>query len=163
MLLLILDLNGTLVHVTRRPLAHREPDVAYSGRYVYFRPHLKLFLDKLDYWARLNLVRVAVWSSVMPHNGERLMREILQFTDLHIEFALFRDQCQLLDNHGSIKDLETVWRRYPEYKAHTLIMDDSAQKLVYQPECLLHILTWSADNEEDCALLRVLDELETRL
>ena len=69
-LLLVLDLNGTLLLRSR------------SGRTVFHRPYLRTFLDYLSVASSgpqgsgLSAIDLVVWSSARPHSVEKMVNDI---------------------------------------------------------------------------------------
>jgi hypothetical protein len=69
-LLLVLDLNGTLVLRSR------------SGRTVFHRPYLRTFLHYLSVASSdpkisgLSATEVVVWSSAQPHSVEKIVKDV---------------------------------------------------------------------------------------
>lgn len=124
-ILLILDVDETLIYATEQPLA-REPDFAVGPYSVYRRPFLTEFLQvcRQDF-------RLAVWSSSSADYLEGVLREILPF-DLAPLFVWSRERCtRRIDPERYetvfVKDLKKVKRKGFDL-ARVLIVDDTAQK-----------------------------------
>ncbi len=114
--LIVLDLNGVLVHRTK-------------GKSVQVRPHVKEFLQFLI----KNFV-VAVWSSCIPANGEAIVEKCFGNLKKRLQFCWFREECTphpTPDNpYGTIKDLTKIWSKFPNSfsETNTIIIDDSPEK-----------------------------------
>src|SRR3954469_12635188 len=70
-LLVILDLDETLIHAADEPLA-RAPDFVVHGYSVYKRPHLDAFLAAL-----LERYRVAIWTAASRFHAEPILARLL--------------------------------------------------------------------------------------
>lgn len=140
-LLIILDLNGTLIQRTRM-----------TTRFLR-RPGLGPFLQNL-----LTSSTVLIWTSARPHNMDTILNELLtpaQRSTLVATWA--RDTLGLRpEQYNSkvqvFKDLHRVWSdeavqaRHPHFgsgarwsQTNTLLIDDSALKAAAQPHNLIHV------------------------
>lgn len=127
-LLIILDLNGTILDSTHRQRKGCKYDLKARTKYVYFRPGMKEFIEFLKTNSRF---RVAVWTSCIPQNAKAIVEHI--FKDVPLEFCYSRDECDELSGPGfkTIKNLNKVWDRFPKWnQSNTFIIDDSSEKLV---------------------------------
>ena len=125
-LLVILDIDETLVFSTLTPLDRRE-DFMIDQYYVYRRPHLNDFILFC-----LDNFRSAVWSSSSPSYAKDMMDHILPPTN-KLEFIWSRDQCtqRIEPETGQLfwlKNLKKVKRRGYDLD-RILMIDDSPEKL----------------------------------
>ena len=149
-LLLVLDLNGTLVLRSR------------SGRTVFHRPYLRTFLHYLAVASSdpeisgLSAIDLVVWSSARPHSVEMMVKDIFgpplsllaiwDRTHLGLsqkEYGEYRPRGVHSQTHmpglvdGKVKvtkDLQKLWAAFPYHSsATTILLDDSARKARLQP------------------------------
>lgn len=161
LLLVVLDLNGTLMdssyHALRGP---RRPDCRARYKHVYFRPGMREFLDFLVAEPR---IRVAIWTSCSADNARAVSDRV--FRDVP-EFCYSREECDELPGFRTIKDLQRVWDRFPEWnEGNTVMVDDSEDKLRRQPGNLLLVPEYKVrdDDDDDDALEGVKEKLRLLL
>ena len=135
-ILLILDLDETLVHTTPNKL-NREPEFKVFDYYVYLRPHLDYFLDTIK-----DDFSIAIWSSASDDYVKKVVERIVP-EHIHLEFVWGRSRCiykrqldidqygnlqsRYSDNHYYVKPLKKVKRKgYTIDKI--LIVDDTPHK-----------------------------------
>ncbi|CAE6442567.1 hypothetical protein ACGC1H_007553 [Rhizoctonia solani] len=157
--LLVLDLNGTLLHRRRTNSGHTS--------HVYVRPYLGAFLQYISHQsASLN---VAVWSSARRANvdlmvdrawtgqkpGIVLAREDMQLTDRQFRRAYRHGTFHPDHNVRTTKDLRQLWLRLAQAQAqtqsgvmhgptNTILLDDSIHKARLQPNNHLALPTYGA-------------------
>ncbi|CAE6451795.1 unnamed protein product [Rhizoctonia solani] len=157
--LLVLDLNGTLLHRRRTNSGHTS--------HVYVRPYLGPFLQYITHQsASLN---VAVWSSARRTNvdlmvdrawtGQRpgivLAREDMQLTDRQFMRAYRHGTFHPDHNVRTTKDLRQLWLRLAQAQTQTqsgvihgpmdtILLDDSIHKARLQPNNHLALPTYGA-------------------
>src|SRR5687767_5827865 len=85
-LLLILDLDETLVHATEEPLEF-EPHYEVPPYFLYLRPGLRDFRAGVS-----GLFRLAVWTSSSPAYADAVCRLIFPDTQ-SLEFVWASDRC----------------------------------------------------------------------
>ncbi|KAL5640317.1 hypothetical protein ACGC1H_007553 [Rhizoctonia solani] len=146
--LLVLDLNGTLLHRRRTNSGHTS--------HVYVRPYLGAFLQYISHQsASLN---VAVWSSARRANVDLMVDRA--WTGQKPGIVLAREDMQLTDrqfNHNvrTTKDLRQLWLRLAQAQAqtqsgvmhgptNTILLDDSIHKARLQPNNHLALPTYGA-------------------
>ncbi|KAI8924274.1 hypothetical protein BC831DRAFT_402713 [Entophlyctis helioformis] len=146
-LLLIFDLNGTLVERLKsgseykaartNPFLPALPDFGFRGSKCFLRPHV----DSLfRFTASLPNITVGVWTSAQPENAFGLTRLVLSERQLsQASFIWDRTHCDNapLDRSSSkvLKDLTRIWRssevnprgiwsevglRWPDHRDHSL-------------------------------------------
>ncbi|WP_216622620.1 NIF family HAD-type phosphatase [Corallococcus exercitus] len=97
-ILLILDLDETLVHASEKPLA-READFQVLGYFVHVRPNLEPFLRECA-----TRFRLAIWSAGADKYVAELVKRIVP-PELELDFVWGRSRCTYgLDRAG-------IWRR----------------------------------------------------
>jgi len=125
--LVVLDLNGTIIHCRSTPLVSLRYDARVNRRYVYLRPGLYDFLNWL-----FTHVHVAVWTSAMEHNARALVD--CAFGEHRPEFLMHRAHCTHLAGPGwqTQKDLWRLWSTYGRgnrwNECNTLLVDDTSEK-----------------------------------
>lgn len=156
-LLLILDIDETLVFSTLTPL-DREEDFMIDQYFVYRRPHLNDFFSFC-----LDNFRTAVWSSSSSAYAEAMVNHIFPYPD-KLGFTWSREQCtQRIDPVTGqlywLKNLKKVKRRGYDLD-RILMIDDSPEKL--QKNYGNHLLVSPfLGNESDNELLYLKKYLET--
>jgi TFIIF-interacting CTD phosphatase-like protein len=125
-ILLILDLDETLVHATEQPLG-RPHDFLVGPYFVYRRPHLDAFLTTGS--ARF---RLAIWSTA----GDEYVREVVERiipAGVELAFAWGRGRC-VRRYHAEwfedefLKDLKKV-KRMGNPLERVLIVEDTPRKV----------------------------------
>ena len=87
--LLVLDVNGLLVHRSREKLPGLKADLVHGRTWVYDRPHTDEFLS----WA-LQRFTVGVWSSARADNLEPLVAHVFgPQRRKNLRFAWSQEQC----------------------------------------------------------------------
>lgn len=157
-LLVILDLDETLVHATERPLP-RPPDFVATRYLVYVRPHLAEFLDGLR-----REHQVAVWTSAGREYAESVVSTIIPWK-AELAFFWCEDRCTpTFDPEtrepGVVKTLHKVRRRGYDLR-RVLAVDDSPEKHVRSYGNLVPVRPYlgDPDDAELPALLRYLHTL----
>lgn len=125
-LLLILDIDETLVFSTLTPL-DRSEDFMIDQYFVYRRPYLNDFFPFC-----LDNFQTAVWSSSSPSYAETMMDHISPEAG-KLEFIWSREQCtQRIDAETGqlywLKNLKKIKRRGYDLD-RVLMIDDSPEKL----------------------------------
>lgn len=160
--LLILDLNGILIHRRyEKNLDLEPPPGAYreGNFFVWLRPGLKDFLNYI-----FEHFEVAVWSSAAKHNLDPLVKEVFGKYYEGLLFVAHQDYCQKIAppkardmTNGKttkplfLKNLDKVWAFSTlknRYNAkNTLIIDDSDEKMVNNPkECHFNPGMWTVND-----------------
>lgn len=125
-MLLILDLDETLVHATVDPLGH-EHQFTVGPYAVYRRPHLAEFLAACS-----TCYRLAIWSSASDDYVRDVVRRIIP-PDVELAFTWGRSRCvRRLDPDSYevdyLKDLKKVKRLGHDLR-RVLIIDDTPAKV----------------------------------
>ncbi|NUO53490.1 MAG: HAD family hydrolase [Polyangiaceae bacterium] len=158
-LLIILDLDETLVHVTESPPPWR-PHFTVRGYAGYRRPHLDTFLAELR--GRYDL---AVWTAAGRTYAEAVLTEVMPW---HAELAFLwcADRCtEHFDHetrsHNTIKKIEKVTKQGYDL-ARVLVVDDSPEKHLKNYGNLIHIKPFLGDpsDEELPVVARYIHSLE---
>ncbi|KAI1005299.1 hypothetical protein K3495_g2918 [Podosphaera aphanis] len=164
-LLVVLDLNGTLIH--RRSKRHPK-------RYT-IRPHTQEFLEHC-----LNTFTVVIWSSARPETVDSVVKSILPPPLRKKLVAIWaRDTFCLskADYNNRVlcyKRLTALWmdpkisKSHPMYNqgarwnhTNTVLIDDSAEKSRSEPHNLIEIPTFSGEHQESVDVLtKVTDYLK---
>ena len=163
-LLLVLDLNGTLVH---------RPSRSNSAKLVA-RPGMEAFVQHI-----LSSYTVLVWSSARPENVGLMCGKIFSTDQRPLLLAEWgRDRFGLNAQQYNLKlqvykELEKVWRGFPDShpravegrrwdQTNTVLIDDSILKAASQPHNILEVPEWAGKQTSEAVLSQVtayLDEL----
>ena len=126
-ILLVLDLDETLIHSSEFELTSYKHDFVYSGFFVYKRPGLDEFLNlvKRDF-------KIGVWSSASDDYVSEIVKHIFPET-FNLEFVWGRSRCTLkrdleLDTWFFSKPLKKLKGKGFQLE-RILIIDDSAEKV----------------------------------
>lgn len=115
-LLLVLDINGTLVDRLKKkekrlaalnPRCPSHPTFRLSGDHFYARPYLDVFLEEI-----FSLFEVAVWTSMIPQNANQVSQKVFGNYTGQLCLILNRSHCVGVKegkDHESIKDLRILW------------------------------------------------------
>ncbi|WP_212744940.1 NIF family HAD-type phosphatase [Hymenobacter jeollabukensis] len=106
-ILLILDLDETLVHARSTPLPDRPADFELFDYHIYLRPHLAAFLREVNRHFKL-----AVWSSASDDYVTEITRRIFP-PDASLEFVWGRSRCTYCFNHAAFEETG-----YTDYHSH---------------------------------------------
>lgn len=164
-ILLVLDLNGLLVHREYKQEApHPLPDghVSVGRFYMWRRKGLDEFLNFL-----FDHFDVLVWSSAMRKNVELIIEKAFGEQRVKKLIDIFdQENCIAIKPHPDpketrkplfLKPLERVWKKHPQYnERNTLLVDDSHLKARENPPNTLFCpKAWSAyDDFDDAGLCK---------
>ncbi len=156
-LLVILDLDETLVHVPSHQLA-RAPDFTSLDQPVYVRPHLGEFLEAVR-----ERYRVAVWTTAERTYAEAILAEIIPWSR-ELAFLWCREECevhvdQASQQSGLVKQLSAV-EAAGHHLARVVVLDDSPQKHPSDRGNLLPIRAYCGESFDE-ELLATLEYLRT--
>jgi carboxy-terminal domain RNA polymerase II polypeptide A small phosphatase len=159
-LLLVLDLDETLVHATETPLAHacHHEIVPY---FLYKRPGLAEFISQVS-----ETFRLGVWTSSSPAYAQAVCALIFPDSDV-LEFVWASDRCTLtrnfeIDTWDKAKPLRKLKRRGYNL-ARLLFVDDSPEKHTRNYGNLVQIAPFRGNQDDDelAVLVRYLKQLST--
>ena len=124
-ILLVLDLDETLIHATERKL-EIDFDFQYADYFIYRRPHLEWFLESMNADFKL-----AVWSSADDKYVEEIVERIKP-PSIKFEFVWGRTRCTTkrdyeLDEYVHEKRLKKVKKQGFSIE-QILMVDDSPEK-----------------------------------
>ncbi len=158
-MLIILDLDETLVYSTRKPLP-REHDFTVGEYFTYCRPGVSDFLHYLA-----GRYPLAVWTS----SGSRYAQEVVSRVfpeSVHLEFVWSRDRCTRRFDPETreelwIKDLKKV-KRLGFRLEEILMVDDSPEKVARNYGNHICVIPFRGDpNDSELPLLaRYISTLE---
>ncbi|KAI8835496.1 hypothetical protein BC829DRAFT_406353 [Chytridium lagenaria] len=148
-ILLVLDLNGTLIDrlctaeqkllARQNHLCPLNPDFHLNKARVYLRPYLDAFFD--DIFARFDVAVIPLVDRIFERHKKSLV------------FHWDRTKCDLVSTpespYGSVKNLERIWKS-----------KENAMKIIPTPRNHLYLPTYSASNpninfDKDTTLLSV--------
>ena len=144
--LLILDLDETLVFATDSPLP-RPGDFEIDEYTLYKRPYVHEFIE----FCRQHF-RVAVWTSSSESYAQEVVKTLFGGS-YPLEFVWARKRCtQKLDpedySYVWLKNLDKVRRRGYALE-HTLIVDDTPEKLQRHYGNLVRVRPFEGDESDD--------------
>lgn len=157
-MLVIFDLDETLVHATERPLA-REPDFTIGPYLVYWRPFVEeLLVDCARYCT------LAVWTSATRDYAEPVLAQLIPL-GVSPAFVWTQERCTHRylpeeQSYGWIKDLKKVKKRgFPLERV--LMVDDIPGNLARHYGNYVRVTPYEGDeNDRELVLLaRYLREL----
>ncbi len=165
--LLVLDLDETLIHSVYSPIDGKIPDFSISNGDIvtYKRPHL----DKFIKYAKENF-NLAVWTSASEDYALEISESI--FGDVScLDFLWARSRCTVSSQSYNSFDIYSYNQPYQIYiknlnklfkrgynKAHTLILDDSPEKVQKNYGNWIPIKEFKG--KDDCDLLFLIDYLK---
>ena len=127
-LLVVLDLNGTILDSTHKRRAGVTHDAMARSKFVYFRPGMKQFLGELFSHPS---IRVAIWTSNIASNANAILEIALTPAQRErLAFVYSREHCivSTSGDHSSKKPMRKIYDLgfCPE---RTIIVDDSESKI----------------------------------
>ena len=127
-ILLILDIDETLVYATKKALSHVKEDFKVSDYFVYKRPFLHEFLEKCS-----EHFDIAIWSSADDDYVTNIVRNIVPH-DLELQFIWGRSRCTEhfdfeIQERIFIKNLKKI-KKLGFDLSKVLIVDDTPQKAI---------------------------------
>lgn len=145
-ILLILDLDETLIHATETKLGI-ESDFQYAEYYVYKRPNLIEFLTEMNRYFKL-----AVWSSADDTYVNDVV-ESIKPTEIEFEFVWARSRCTPrhdyeLDKYVREKRLKKIKKQGFRLEK-SLIVDDSPEKTRDNFGNAIYILPFEGDQNDN--------------
>lgn len=152
-MLLILDLDETLIHASETRLTGRDEDFIFDKYFVYKRPHLEHFL--LEAAKHFTL---GVWSSAGDEYVNGIVNTIKP-PDVHFAFVWARSKCSLkrdriYDTYYFEKRLDKLKKRGYTLE-QILIVDDTTEKAScnYGNAIYIKEFTWDPEDTELLFLL----------
>ncbi len=137
-LLLILDIDETLIHATKNKLDRKE-DFMVFNYHIYERPYLHDFFNEVK-----NNFHLAVWSSASDDYVEKIVNHIFP-TDINLHFVWGRTRCKpkrlidsdsfgnyndrYRDHYNYIKPLKKV-KKLGYKLERMIIVDDTPHKCI---------------------------------
>ena len=121
--LLVLDLDETLIHSSKRPLYQKHSFKVFSY-FVYERPELKEFLLKMS-----KIYSIGIWSAAADIYVKKVVENILP-NSLIPDFVWGRSKCDFIggfnkeNNSDYLKNLHTL-KKYGYSLQKILIVDDT--------------------------------------
>eukprot|EP01129_Flabellula_baltica_P010519 TRINITY_DN4455_c0_g1_i1.p1 TRINITY_DN4455_c0_g1~~TRINITY_DN4455_c0_g1_i1.p1 ORF type:complete len:261 (+),score=45.77 TRINITY_DN4455_c0_g1_i1:176-958(+) len=169
--LVVLDLNGTLLHRDfKRDFdgnggleVESSPDFSNRFYRVWKRPNISMFFKCL-FEMELD---VAVWSSAKRHNTSWLVSNLLS-PNLRSRL-LFEWDREKTDprptkenEHCTVKNLEKVWKDFPYTSENTVLIDDTIEKCVQSEEICWIIPSYDPTSENDIQLEVIMERLRKK-
>ena len=144
-LLVILDLDETLIHAPDRPSA-RAADLVVMGVPIYKRPHVDVFVSGL-----LEAYRVAIWTAAGREYAEAVLAA-LRIDAARLEFVWCAERCtERFDDEtrrrNTVKPLRKVRRRGYDLE-RVLFVDDSPDKHVLNYGNLVAVRPFEGDGDD---------------
>ncbi len=149
-LLVVLDLDETLIHATRTPLV-QPADFQIFGFHVYKRPGVDAFLENL-----LNAFNVAIWSSAGEQYVEGIVTQLRDSEDF--QFIWGKKKCTQRRNVDLDKFVQE--KRLAKLKPfgfslkRMLVVDDSPEKCIRNFGNAIYIAPFTG-NQDDQELIHL--------
>ncbi|SEC79268.1 carboxy-terminal domain RNA polymerase II polypeptide A small phosphatase [Tenacibaculum sp. MAR_2009_124] len=156
-LLLILDIDETLIHATSNKL-DKEEDFSVFNYYVYQRPYLHEFIDEIR-----NDYHLAIWSSASDDYVREIVNCIIP-KEINLQFVWGRSRCKpkrildidsygIYDNryqeqYNYIKPLKKV-KKLGFKLERTLIVDDTPHKCIENYGNAIYPKEYLGQNDDD--------------
>lgn len=145
-ILLVLDLDETLVHATETPLSV-EPQHEIPPYFLYLRPGLSEFIEQVSQHFRL-----AVWTSSSPAYARAVCSLVFRNAE-SLDFVWASDRCTPtrnfeLDAWCKAKPLRKLKRRGYDL-ARVLVVDDSPEKHTRNYGNLVRVAPFMGDSNDD--------------
>ncbi len=172
-ILLIFDLDETLIHATTKKL-EAEPDFIIGDFFIYKRPFVDEFLQ-----ACFLKYKVALWSSADDEYVKETVKQLIPNHE-YLEFIWARSNCSVKVVKKPIYDEGEFLGNYKEYQwikplnrirrkglriSSMLIIDNSPYKVIESKENALIIKSFYGDKKdrELTVLLKELEKYDTTL
>lgn len=158
-LLVVFDLDETLIASRPSALPNRKPDFWWAGNAIYLRPHVHSLLVE-----RFERGEAAVWTASDPGYALPILERILRGPLDPLRFVLTREHCERgPDPEVPLKPLPTLVARGAN-PARTIVVDNRPGSFVGHEANGLAVRDFSGeDGDEELlslrAKLRVFDEL----
>lgn len=133
-MLLILDIDETIIHTTREWIGHAPTFVCEHAGFIHVRPGLQDFLESI----RCSY-SIAVWSAGTDSYVESVTSRVL--ADIPLVFSWTRSHCEVGSHAGEplfVKDLDRV-RDLGIDLAGALVVDDRPAALSKHPDNVIAI------------------------
>jgi len=158
-LLVVLDLDETLVHSRRKPLDDRAPEFWWAGYAVYVRPGARAFLDELAAFAN-----VAVWTASDVDYAIPVLSRLLRGPPDRFEFVWTAERCVAAPGSDVplLKPLSEVFELGFD-PARTVVVDNRPATFACNKEHGIAVLDFlgAPDDRELTQLLAFLRELSS--
>jgi Dullard-like phosphatase family protein len=156
-ILLILDLDETLIYATEKPL-DRTPDFVFERFSVYKRPHVEVFLSEVSKTFDLSL-----WTSATTIYTQEILKKLTP-CDVQFKFVWTRERCTKrrdLEKQEEewLKDLRKIKRLGYEL-GRVLVVDDTAAKYSRSYGNLITVAPYFG-SDEDSELVYLAKYLES--
>lgn len=151
-LLVILDLDETLIHTTTAPLNNQMAHLKMANYWLYERPYVRDFISFC-----LSHFRVAVWTSSNEPYAHAVITHLFEQPE-QLEFIWARQRCTVRMDHQRwepfyVKNLKKV-KALGERLERIIMLDDSPEKLIHQYGNLVRISPFEGQaNDKDLLLL----------
>lgn len=154
-ILIILDLDETLIHATEKKLNKKE-DFKIFNYFVYNRPHLVFFLQELS-----KHFKMGIWSSGSDDYVQKIINKITP-KDIQFEIVWGRSRCSIKRDFESQdycyeKRLDKLKRKGFKLEK-ILLIDDSPEKAKKNYGNAIYIKEFIDDNRDN-ELLKLLKYL----
>eukprot|EP00039_Didymoeca_costata_P001750 m.54800 g.54800 ORF g.54800 m.54800 type:complete len:417 (+) comp10951_c0_seq3:180-1430(+) len=164
-LLVLLDMNGTLLSREKKVVPGREPDFRHKGTKYYLRPGAKHLVQQL---VALPAIRVAFNTSMTGGNAKPAIVAIAG-QSWHQKVALYDREYQKHDSTGekkwdTIRDLDAIWKAEASNgqqfdRSNTVMVDDTFRKMREHADNVLIVPTYSPNDDfEDDVVPNVLTQ-----
>jgi TFIIF-interacting CTD phosphatase-like protein len=156
-LLVVFDLDETLIHSRSEALPERRPDFWWAGYAIYLRPHVHELLVE-----RFERGQVAIWTASDPDYAHPILERILRGPLTDLQHVFTREDCVATDDPTvPLKPLQRLFDLGAD-PARTIVVDNSPGTFSSNPEHGISVLDYdgSTDDVELLALGQRLSELD---
>ena len=127
-LLVVFDLDETLVHSRTEALPDRKPDFWWAGYAIYLRPHVHALLVQ-----RFELGQAAIWTASDPDYAVPILERILRGPIADFTHVFTRNDCLPGDVPDvPLKPLERLFARGAD-PARTVVVDNRPGTFAQNP------------------------------
>lgn len=147
-ILIVFDIDETLIQFIPKKVSHkwinlpeniksRFKYIEDAGSYIIFRPYLQNLLNYLT--NNDDKIQLAIWTYSDREYAENIANIIIKKFKLPQDIFLFRfgNEDVVEAGEDNPKNLEYVWKKYPEYnKFNTFLVDDRAANIYHNVNIL---------------------------
>ncbi len=153
-LLVVFDLDETLIASRPEPVPDRRPDFWWAGHAIYLRPHVHALLVE-----RFERGEAAIWTASDPGYAFPILERILMGPLDPFRFLLTREHCVPgPDPDVPLKPLTTLLQRGAD-PARTVVIDNRPGTFAGHEQNGLAVRDYYGDEDEDAELLLLGEQL----
>ena len=138
---LVLDLDETLVHTSSNPPKTRVDYFQSGNLYVYIRPNIRHFMDKVS-----KMFDVFIFTASEQSYADPIIDQVCPGVDM--DHRIYRESCKFIDGNVC-KDLGFFNRSLRKI----ILVDDKVNTFTFFPDNTISIRPWT-DQENDTVLVK---------